>query len=108
MELLPNHTFQPRTIVSRVDLAQAASRLLARIAASDPARAKSWQAANAKFTDLSPGHLAYPAASMTIAAGVIKPGPDNTFEPSRPVTGEEAMSAIGRIAALAGRTKAAQ
>src|SRR5947207_10197664 len=37
MELLPNHTFQPRTIVRRVDLAQAASRLLARIAAGDPA-----------------------------------------------------------------------
>src|SRR5439155_16218530 len=51
MEALPNHTFQPRTIVYRVDLAQAASRLLERIAASDPARAKSWDAARAKFTD---------------------------------------------------------
>jgi tetratricopeptide (TPR) repeat protein len=108
MELLPNHTFQPRTIVSRVDLAQAASRLLARIAASNPARTKSWDASRAKFTDLAPGHLAYPAASLTVAAGVIKLGPDNTFEPSRPVTGEEAMSAIGRIAALAGSTKAGQ
>ena len=52
MEPLPNHTFQPRTIVHRVDLAQAASRLLSRIAAADPPRAKAWDAARAKFTDL--------------------------------------------------------
>ena len=102
MELLPNHTFQPRAIVRRVDLAQAASRLLARIAAVDPSRAKGWDAAHAKFTDLAPGHLAYSAASMTVAAGVIKIGGDNSFEPSRPVSGEEAISAISRIAALSG------
>src|SRR5262249_56220130 len=42
METLPNHTFQPRTIVHRVDLAQAASRLRARVAAVGPARAQSW------------------------------------------------------------------
>ena len=105
MELLPNHTFQPRTIVRRVDLAQAASRLLSRIAAADPPRAKAWDAARAKFTDLVPGHLAYSAASMTVAAGVIKIAADNSFEPTKPVSGEEALAAIARIAALAGPEK---
>ncbi len=102
MEPLPNHTFQPRTIVRRVDLAQAANRLLARVAAADPQRAKGWETAKAKFADLGPGHLAYAAASTTVAAGVLKLGPDNTFEPSRPVTGQETIAAIERIAALAG------
>ena len=101
MELLPNHTFQPRTIVRRVDLAQAASRLLTRIAAGDPPRAKAWEAAHAKFTDLAPGHLAYPAASMSVAAGVMNTDPDNSFEPSKPVSGQDAVAAINRIAALA-------
>ena len=105
MEPLPNHTFQPRTIVRRVDLAQAASLLLSRIAAADPPRAKAWDAARAKFTDLVPGHLAYPAASMTVAAGVIKIAADNSFEPTKPVSGEEALAAIARIAALAGPEK---
>jgi tetratricopeptide (TPR) repeat protein len=105
MEALPNHTFQPRTLVRRVDLAQAASRLLTRIAAADPPRAKSWDTSHAKFSDLAPGHLAYPAASITVAAGVMKTGPDNSFDPSRPVSGQEAMAAITRIAALAGSEK---
>jgi len=101
IEPLPNHTFQPRGIVHRADLADAASRLLAPIAASDPSRAKAWEQTRAKFADLAPGHLAYPAASMSVAAGVLATSPDNAFEPSRPVSGAEAVAAVGRIAALA-------
>jgi tetratricopeptide (TPR) repeat protein len=103
MEPLPNHMFEPRAIVRRAELAESASRLLTRIAAVDPSRAKSWDEARPKFTDLAPGHLAYPAASMSVAAGVITVSPDNSFEPSRPVSGPEALAAVGRIAALAGR-----
>jgi hypothetical protein len=32
----------------------------------------------------------------------MKTGPDNSFDPSQPVTGAEAESAIDRIGALAG------
>ena len=103
MEPLPNHTFEPRAIVRRAELAQASSRLLARIAAVDPSRAKSWDEVRPKFTDLAPGHLAYPAASMAVAAGVITVSAGDSFEPSRPVSGPEALAAVGRIAALAGR-----
>jgi len=102
MEPYTNHTFQPRGLVRRSDLAQAASRLLARIAAADPARAKSWESVRVKFTDLSAGHLAYPAASAAVASGVMAAGPENTFQPSRPVTGADAVAAIARIEALAG------
>ena len=72
MEPFANHAFQPRTVVRRTDLAQAAARLLARIAAQNPARAKAWDAARLKFSDLSPSHLAYPAASVAVASGVMK------------------------------------
>ena len=102
MEPFANHAFQPRTVVRRIDLAQAVSRLLARIAAADPSRAKSWDSARVKFADLSPGHLAYPAASAAVAAGVMTMGPGNTFQPSLPVSGADAAAAIDRIAALAG------
>jgi len=55
-----------------------------------------------KFSDLSPGHLTYPAASLAVASGVMKSGPYNSFQPSRPVTGAEAIEAITKIEALAG------
>ena len=102
MEPYANHAFQPRTVVRRTDLAQAIARLLARIAVQNPGMAKAWESARLKFSDLSPGHLAYPAASMAVAAGVMKTGPDNSFQPSRPVTGAEAIDAVATIEGLAG------
>jgi tetratricopeptide (TPR) repeat protein len=101
MDAFGNHTFQPRGVVRRSDLAVVMSRLLTRIAAQDPARGRSWQSARVKFADLAPTHLAYPAASMAVAAGVLTADRDNSFQPSRVVTGAEAIAAISRIESLA-------
>ena len=102
MEPYPNHAFQPRTVIRRTDLAQAAARLLAGIAARNPTRATAWAAARLKFSDLSPSHLAYPAVSVAVASGVMKTTADNSFQPSRAVTGAEAIEVIEQIQALAG------
>jgi tetratricopeptide (TPR) repeat protein len=102
MEPFANHAFQPRTAVRRTDLAQAAAHLLTRVAERNPARAKGWESARLKFSDLSPGHLAYPAASMAVAAGVMKNGPGDSFQPSRVVSGAEAIESIAKIESLAG------
>jgi tetratricopeptide (TPR) repeat protein len=102
MEPYANHAFQPRTVVRRTDLAQAIARLLARVATESPSRATGWESARLKFSDLLPSHLAYPAASVAVAAGVMKTGADNAFQPSRPVTGAEAIDAIAKIESLAG------
>ena len=104
MEPFANHAFQPRTIVRRTDLALAVARILAlpRIAGQNSARAKTWESARLKFNDLSPSHLAYPAASMAVASGVMKTAGENTFQPSRAATGAEAIDAMAAIQALAG------
>jgi hypothetical protein len=101
MDPFANHAFQPRTVVRRADLAQAMARLLSRVAAQNPARGAGWESARLKFTDLSPSHIAYPAASVAVASGVMTVGENNTFQPSRPVTGAEAIDAITKIQALA-------
>lgn len=102
MEPFANHAFQPRTVVRRTDLAQAAARVLAQIGTKNPARGKAWETARLKFSDLSSSHLAYPAASVAVAAGVMKTSGDNSFQPSRVVTGAEALEAIAALQALAG------
>jgi len=101
MEPLPNHTFQPQAEIRRVEFAQVINRLLARVAAIAPARANAWRDARGRFTDLAPGHIAYPAASAAVASGVLTTAGDGTFEPSRVVTGAEAIDAITRLQALA-------
>jgi tetratricopeptide (TPR) repeat protein len=100
IEPFANHTFQPRTPVRRADLAQAVLRLLSR--AAPPAQVQAWQASRSKFNDISTNHLAYAAASLSVAAGVMAPTPDGAFQPSRLVTGQEAVAAAERLQALLG------
>ena len=102
MEPFANHAFQPRTVVRRTDLAQAAARLLGKVAAQNPRRAGPWESARLRFSDLASTHLAYPAASIAVAAGVMKTVGENAFQPSRAVTGQEAIEVISKIETLAG------
>src|SRR5262245_44502447 len=101
MEPFANHAFQPRTIVRRTDLAQAAARLLGRVAAQNPRRAGAWEAARLRFSDLAASHLAYPAASIAVAAGVMKTADNNAFQPAKAVTGPDAIDVISQIEKLA-------
>lgn len=105
MEPFANHTFQPRAVVRRADLAPIASRLVVRL--SEPQQARSWQAARTTFTDLSPGHLAYPAASTAVASGVMRPSADGAFRPNEAVSGTEAIAVVDGIQRLFGVRKPA-
>ena len=107
MEPFANHAFQPRAVMRRVDFAVAMARLLAKVGVDHPDAAKSWRGAPIKFPDLAPTHLAYLQVSQAVSAGVIKLGPDNKFQPSKTVSGAEAVEAIARIETLAGITSPA-
>jgi tetratricopeptide (TPR) repeat protein len=107
MDAYDNHTFQPRGVVRRVDFAQAVTRLLAKVAVVAPAEARRWRDARGRFTDIGASHLAYPAASAAIASGVMSASADGAFEPSRFVTGAEAIEAFGRLSAMIAGTRAA-
>ena len=102
MDPFANHQFQPGTVVHRTDLAMAAARLLGRITAQHPGQRQAWEGARLMFSDLSSSHLAYPAASMAVAAGVMKTGPGDSFQASRTVSGADAIEAIDKLASLAG------
>jgi tetratricopeptide (TPR) repeat protein len=103
MEVYPNHTFQPNAVVRRGDLAQAASKALSLIAPSNPRVAASLRTARGRFPDVPPGHLSYPAASAVVETGVMSATSDGSFQLSRPATGQEAVSAIGKLVELSGR-----
>jgi tetratricopeptide (TPR) repeat protein len=100
MDPYPNHTFQPEAVVRRGDLAQAVSRLLAIVGQGDPRLAQQWQNSRPRFEDLPPSHLSYPAAALAATAGVLGPLEGNTFQPGRPVSGEEAFAAIDQVERL--------
>ena len=88
-----------RRVLIHVD---APDHVVVRVAAQRPDRGKSWESARLKFSDLSPNHLAYPAASAAIASGVLSMAGESGFQPSRPVTGAEALDAMTKLEALSG------
>jgi tetratricopeptide (TPR) repeat protein len=103
MEVYPNHTFQPGVIVRRSDLADVISRGLEFAASKNPGEADRWRSAKPSFQDLPPQHAAYPAAALAVGAGIMSASAENTFAPTRPVTGAEAMAAVERLEALLAR-----
>jgi tetratricopeptide (TPR) repeat protein len=105
MEVYPNHTFQPGAVVRRSDLAEAASKILSLIAAEKPTLATSWREQKRQFSDVPPAHLSYPAASLTVGAGVMQTLPDGSFQLARPVTGAEAVAAVKKLEELAERLR---
>jgi tetratricopeptide (TPR) repeat protein len=98
MQAFENHTFQPREVVDRAQLAETAARLLADLAPQE--RIRGWRAAAISFADVPTGHLAYQAASVAVASGVLEKNADASFQPSRRVTGAEAVQTVERLRAM--------
>lgn len=96
MDVYPNHTFEPQRWIDRAELAQVATRLLA-LGAGRTGRDGSSSPDPLTFTDVGPGHLAYPAASAAVAAGVMDVLDDGAFGPSRRATGAEAIETMTRL-----------
>lgn len=99
MEPDTNYRFRPEQIVTRAELAQVAIRVLHLTAGDAQLRPVS---ARASFSDLAPSHLSYPAAAEAVAVGVLQPLEQNMFQPERPVSGAEVMTAMGRLGGLVG------
>lgn len=104
MDPYPNHTFHPSGTVRRADLAAAVSRVLTMIGAEKPRLAARWRDPRPRFSDLSPGHLSYPAAARSVSSGVLDMLDNNSFQLTRPVSGQEALTAVQRLEALAKRS----
>ena len=97
MEVFPNYTFQPGSLLRRGDLADTVSRVLALVAPANPA----WDRAAVAITDVPQGHLAYPAVRRAVAAGVL-PLKNGAFDLLAPVSGSEAIEAVTKLTALTG------
>jgi tetratricopeptide (TPR) repeat protein len=101
MDPFANHSFQPRSRVTRADLAGASSRLVALLAVRRP-QLRPHLTARPRIADMPAGHLSYPAAAVAVASGVMRLLEGDRFETGRIVSGAEAAEVVGRVRALAG------
>jgi tetratricopeptide (TPR) repeat protein len=95
MDVFPNHTFQPRAVVRRADLAQVVSRVLAigGTAGARPPRGR------VPIGDVGVDHVNYADVSVAVASGVLSLE-GGVFRPSRAVSGQEAIDAVQRLERL--------
>jgi tetratricopeptide (TPR) repeat protein len=96
------HRFEPERQVRRGDLADVVGDVLDLIAGIDPEGERRWSGVRRRFQDMSQGHLSYESAARAVAAGVLSTADSDRFEPTRPVSGAEALDAVERLARLAG------
>ncbi len=99
MDVYPNHTFQPLTVVRRIELAAVVQRLL-RVLGPVPI-----EPLRHGISDVPPGHLGYPAVSAAVASGAMTLLERGSFEPSRPVSGREASGVLDRLDRLLGSAR---
>jgi tetratricopeptide (TPR) repeat protein len=100
MDPFENHTFQPRLIIRRGDLATAVRRIVTMVAARNAAL-RTRITEQPAIADMPTSHLVYPAAAVAVAAGVMPLAEGQRFEVGRLVTGAEAVDVIDRLQALA-------
>ncbi len=103
MDVNPNHTFQPRSAVRRLDLARIVSRLLDAAGMQVPAGAPSAGAPGAQLpqiADVPPTNLNFSAVAKVVSSGIMPVFDDTTFRPSLIVSGKEAVGVMERVEKL--------
>ena len=104
MDPFANHAVQPGNLITRADLAGAASRVMAVVAATRP-ELGSRLAERPQIADMAATHLSYPAVSITVALGIMPLLDGGRFLVAQPVSGAEAIEVVARVRALAGSSR---
>ncbi len=101
MSVFDNHTFQPRRIINRAELAEAAVRLIGVLQAGGSKFVPLVEARRIQIADVSPDSYYYQAITRALAFQVMSLTPERMFEPERTVSGHEAIRVMDLILDLA-------
>ena len=101
MDVDAAYRFDPSRLIRRGELAEALVDTLDLLEADSLGLSVSASGAPLNFSDMSNAHLNYPSARRAVEAGLLTLGEDDSFQPSRGVTGFEVVEVVGRLSDLA-------
>lgn len=101
MSVFDNHTFQPRRIINRAELAETAVRLIRFLQARGRRFVPLMEARRIQIADVTPENYYYPAIVEALSYQIMVLDPQRMFEPERTVTGREAIRVLDIILGLA-------
>jgi Tfp pilus assembly protein PilF len=96
-----NHTFQPRRIINRAELADAAVRLIGVLQERGAQFVPLVETRRIQVADVAPDNMYYPSITKALAYQVMTLNPERRFDPEGTVSGEEAIRVIDIIERLA-------
>lgn len=95
------YRFEPEQAVRRSELAEVVDAMLDLLEERDPSLSGAWSDIPPEFSDMRAGHLSYASAARAVAAGALTVLENGSFQPTRTVSGDEAVAAVERLAELA-------
>jgi Tfp pilus assembly protein PilF len=98
---MQNHTFQPRRIINRAELADAAVRLIEVLQSRGAHFVLLVETRRIQIADVAPDNIFYPSITKALAYQVMTLSPELNFEPERTVSGAEAIRVLDIIHGLA-------
>lgn len=101
MGVYDNHTFQPRRIINRAELAETAVRLIRVLQARGRRFVPLVEARRIQVADVTPENYFYPVIVEALSYQVMALDPMRMFEPERTVSGREAIRVLDIILSLA-------
>lgn len=101
MGVFENHTFQPRRLINRAELADAAVRLIGVLQSRGARFVPIVETRRIQITDVSPDNLYYASINRALAYQIMTLTPDRAFEPERTVSGAEAVRVLDIVLGLA-------
>ena len=98
LEVFPNHTFQPETFVSRIDLARSFGAVLKLLNPSVYVTAKRAAGYEHLFTDVSTENIYYEPAAVCASLGILQVGDSGEFGFQGKVSGPDLVLAVAALA----------
>jgi len=89
MEVYSNHTFQPKKLMTRGELAEALVRLIGVLKKKGVKVVAQIPPERIRIADVPPEHLYYGPIIQSVSYQIIDLGPDRTFRPEQTMTGRE-------------------
>ena len=100
LDVYPNHTFQPKKIVIRAEMADILLRLTRYLEKKEHSFIRQIPPERIQISDISKKNYYYQPIIYCVSYGIMDLYPDRTFKPDLPVSGQEFIRALDIILAL--------
>ncbi|MHB8094106.1 MAG: tetratricopeptide repeat protein [Candidatus Aminicenantales bacterium] len=100
MEDFENHTFLPRKIINRAELAETMLRLVNHLKNAGARFTRQMQPERIQITDVPPDNFYYAPITQIVAYQIMDLSPQRSFRPDAAVGGQEAIRTLDIIVAL--------